>query len=119
MYSDYDGSRRLYRSRRGMLFGVCRGLAEYFDFSVGATRLLVFLAFLFTGFFPVGLVYLILAFVMKKEPAYLRYPACAEYVSVTPARLSRRFEGLDQRIQNIETIVTRRGYDWDERLNQA
>ena len=62
------GGRGLYRSRNGMLLGVCRGLAEYFDLSVGWVRFFTLLAFLFTGFWPVGILYLILALVMKPAP---------------------------------------------------
>ena len=33
---------RLYRNpRRGMIFGVCAGIAEYFGFDVNVTRIIV------------------------------------------------------------------------------
>ena len=121
MYTDYDEHRGLYRSRRGILFGVCRGLAEYFGFSVCATRILTLAALIFTGFFPVGLVYLILAFVMRKEPwcsPRYAYVTC-DTMDLTPPRLCRTFDGLDKRIQHIEDVVTHRGYDFDERLDRA
>jgi phage shock protein C len=69
---DYPARRGVYRSRKGILAGVCAGLAEYFDFSVGWTRLLVVVAFICTGFWPVGVAYIVAALMMKKEP-YYRY----------------------------------------------
>lgn len=62
----------LYRSRDGVIFGVCRGLAEYFDVSVFWTRMITLGALIFTGFFPVGLAYLLAGLLMKKEP-YVRW----------------------------------------------
>jgi phage shock protein C len=73
-YDDYDYSTRrgLYRSRDGILAGVCAGLADYFDLSVFWVRVIVVIGFLITGFWPVGVAYIIAAFMMKKEP-YYRY----------------------------------------------
>ena len=42
--------RTLYRSRRGLLFGVCRGIAERLDISVFWTRVITLIAFVVTGF---------------------------------------------------------------------
>ena len=73
-YDDYGypARRGLYRSRDGILAGVCAGLADYFDFSVGWTRLLAVIAFVCTGFWPIGVAYIVAALMMKKEP-YYRY----------------------------------------------
>ena len=57
-----------YRSRQPMICGVCRGVAEYFDISVFWTRTLTFLAFWFTGIFPVVVIYFCMALLMKREP---------------------------------------------------
>lgn len=58
----------LYRSRDGMLFGVCSGLAEYLDTNVFWTRVAVVLLAVFTAFWPAVLVYGIAALLMKKAP---------------------------------------------------
>lgn len=71
-YDDYPGRRGLYRSRDGILAGVCAGLADYFDLSAFWTRIVVVVAFILTGFWPVGVAYIIAALMMKKEP-YYRY----------------------------------------------
>lgn len=70
---DYEYTNRgLYRSRDGIICGVCRGLAEYFDFSLFWMRILVLLAVLVTGIWPTVIVYFIAALILKKEP-YVRW----------------------------------------------
>jgi phage shock protein C len=61
----------LYRSRCGVLFGVCQGLADYFDLSAFWLRVIVAVTFLCTGFFPVGVLYILAALLMKPRPRYL------------------------------------------------
>ncbi len=63
----------LYRSRTGMLFGVCKGLAEYFDLSLFWLRVIVLVLFVSTGFIPAGLAYILAALLMKLEPRYSAY----------------------------------------------
>jgi phage shock protein C len=59
--------KRLYRSRSDrLIFGVCGGLAEYFDIDSTVVRLITILLLFFGGF--VILVYLILAIVVPLEP---------------------------------------------------
>ncbi len=64
----HTNGKRLYRSRDGILFGVCRGIAEWKDLPVGWVRFFTILAFMSTGFFPVGLIYLIAGLVLPIEP---------------------------------------------------
>jgi phage shock protein C len=59
-----------YRSRKGLLLGVCKGIAQHFDLSVFWTRVIVFLTFWFTGLFPVAVLYIAAALMMKREPIY-------------------------------------------------
>lgn len=69
MASYYEPERRgLYRSNNGMILGVCAGIAEYFDLSVFWTRVIAVGLLLCTGFFPVGLLYILGGFLMKKDP---------------------------------------------------
>jgi len=115
-----------YRSRKGMFFGVCRGLADYFDFSVFWIRVLTILTFIFTGF-TVGVVYIVAALVMKLEPVLpLENDGDHEfYNSYTTSRpmalrrLQSTFQSLDKRIQRMESIITARDYDWDQRLRNS
>ena len=69
MSQSYTRTRRgFYRSRNGAIFGVCRGIAEYFDFSLFWIRALTVIIFIVTGFWPVIALYLIGALLMKPEP---------------------------------------------------
>jgi phage shock protein C len=73
MAYSYDYPRRgLYRSRSGLLFGVCKGIADYFDISVFWTRIIVVVTFILTGFCPVGIAYILGALLMKPEPRWYR-----------------------------------------------
>lgn len=122
----YWQSRRegLYRSRNGVIAGVCRGIAEHLDFSVFWVRVAVVLAFIFTGFWPIGALYIAAAFFMKPEPVLPLeneeeeefYNSYVTGRSMALQRLKRTFDGLDRRIQRMENIVTARDYEWDERL---
>lgn len=69
-YYDYYERRGLYRSRRGILFGVFRGLADYFDVSAFWMRVIAIVLFIFTGFWPVAVLYLLAALIMKPRPSY-------------------------------------------------
>lgn len=68
-YHDYPGRRRLYRGD-GIFFGVCEGIADYFDFSPWGVRELFILGGIFTAFFPVLIVYIVLAMTLKRSPRY-------------------------------------------------
>ena len=58
----------IYRSRNGLIFGVCRGLAEHFDFSILWARVIAIIFLLVTGFWPAIGIYLIAALLMKPAP---------------------------------------------------
>lgn len=114
----------LYRSRKGVVLGVCKGIAQYFDFSLFWTRVIAILLLLFSGFWPVMIVYFLAALLMKPEPAI---PIDSEeeqefYDSYVHSRrhavdrLKKRYEKLERRIRRMEHTVTAREFDWDERL---
>ena len=118
--------RGLYRSRSGVICGVCRGLAEYLDFSVFWMRVIAVVMLFLSGVFPAVIVYFVAALLMKPEPVI---PVATEedeefYRSFATSRrmalhrLKRTYDSLERRIQRIEGIVTARDYDWDRRLNE-
>ena len=115
----------LYRSRRGAILGVCRGIAEYFDFSVFWTRAIVVLLLLLTGFWPITGLYFLAALLMKPEPVIpIRsereqelYDSYVHSRKGAIDRLKRRYEQLERRLQRMEHTVTSREFDWDSRLN--
>ena len=127
--SESSSGKGLYRSRDGLFFGVCKGLAKHLDFPVFWMRVLWVAVSLFTG---VGILfgfiaYIVAAIVMKPEPVV---PFASDsdrefydsYVSsraMAINRLKRTYENLDRRIQRIESIVTAPDFDWDRRLAQG
>lgn len=60
--------RKLYRSRDGVLFGVCQGFADWRELPVGPVRLIVILIAMFTAVVPVLLIYFALAVFLPLEP---------------------------------------------------
>jgi phage shock protein C len=114
----------MYRSRDGVILGVCKGVAEYFDFSVFWTRAIAFLILLLSGFWPVMAIYFIAALLMKPKPViplqtddehdfYDRYVHSRR---TTVDHLKRRYEKLERRIQQMEHTITSREFDWDQKL---
>ncbi len=110
----------VYRSRKGILMGVCRGFAEFFDLNVFWVRVIAFILFLFTGFWPIGVIYIVAGLLLKVEPVTpLRSEKDEEfYDSYTRSRQSaiqrikRKFENIERRIQRMEHTVTSREFDW-------
>jgi phage shock protein C len=116
--------RGVYRSRNSAIFGVCRGLAEHFDFSVFWVRFLAVAILVLSGLWPAMVLYILAALVMKPEPAV---PISTEderrfYDDFSQSRhnaarnLKRRYEGLENRIRRMEDVITSREYDWDRRF---
>ena len=118
--------RGLYRSRRGMICGVCKGLAEYWDFSVAWTRCIALALLFFTGMWPIAGLYLLAALLMKPAPSMPVetdeerefYNSYVSSQSMALHRLRRIFDKLDRRIRRIEDVVTAREYDWERRLQE-
>lgn len=116
----------LYRSRDGIICGVCKGIADYYHFNVFWVRVLVIFATTFTGFWPAIIAYFVASMVMKIEPVLPLeseedeefYHSYSGSRSMALQRLKRTFESLDRRIQRIESTVTTRDFDWEERLNR-
>jgi phage shock protein C len=115
--------RGIYRSRNGVIFGVCRGLAEHFDFSVFWARAIAVAFLIFTGFWPAIGLYIIGALLMKSEPAPASQSrstqgsyTCRSGSKEGPGeRLKRRFKNLEKRIHRMEDVVTSKEYDWEKR----
>jgi phage shock protein C len=123
-----DRARRgsgLYRSRQGIICGVCRGLAQYLGFSVFWTRAIAVGLLIFTGFWPLVGLYVLAALVMKPQPSLPIetdedqefYNSYVSSRGMALQRLRRIFDKLDRRLQRMEDRVTAREYDWDRRLH--
>ncbi len=114
----------IYRSRNGVFLGVCKGLAEYFDFSVFWVRMALIVVFIFSGFWPVIGIYLVAAFFMRPEPVKPLeseeeqefYDSYVHSPKTAAQRLKKKFEDLERRIRNMEDKVTGREYEWERRF---
>lgn len=115
----------IYRSRNGIILGVFKGLGSHFDLSVGWLRLIGVIIFILSGFWPIVVLYLLAALIMKPEPV-IPLETIDEtefYDSYTHSRkgavnrMKRQYDTLNRRIQRMEDIVTDREFDWEQRLN--
>ena len=114
----------LYRSRTGLIVGVCKGVAQYFDFSVFWMRAIAVVLLIVSGIWPMLLVYIVAALLMKPEPVLPLeteeeqdfYNSYTTSRSMALRRLKRIYDHLDRRIQRLESTVTTREYDWERRF---
>lgn len=130
--SAYDNGRtgfvnRLYRNpRRGVLFGVCAGIADYFGFDVTVTRVLTVVAALFA--FPmVCIAYLLLALLLPRRA----YDASGDSDRLDPVQrhvrsdphdmlsnIRYRARDLDARLARLEKYVTSNRFQLDREFRQ-
>lgn len=115
----------MYRSRDGVLLGVCKGIAEFYDLSLFWIRTILVLLFIFTGFWPVGIIYLAAALLMKPKPVIPLeseddrefYDSYTRSRKAAATRLKRRYDNLERRIRRMEDRVTSREFDFEQKLN--
>ncbi len=122
---DNNRPRTLYRSRDGWILGVCQGLANYAEINVLWVRLIAVMAVMFTGFWPILLIYIMAGIFIKPAPMIM--PETAEdwdfYNSYSAdrkmalLRLKQKFDTLERRTRRIEGIVTTPEYSWERKLN--
>jgi phage shock protein C len=110
--------RGLYRSRNGIILGVCRGIADYFDLSAFWIRAILIVTFIFTGFWPIIGIYILAALLMKSEPGGARVSKGSKHQFncrykktgfEAADRLKRKWLHLEKRIRRMEDKVTSRG----------
>jgi len=119
-------SKGLYRSRDGLIFGVCKGVADYLEVSVFWTRVIAAVLVLLSSIWLGIAVYVLAALLMKPEPVVPFkeeldrefYDSYVNSRSMALHRLKRTFNSLDRRIRRMEDIVTARDYEWERRLNE-
>jgi len=123
-YAEPQRANRLYRdTRRGMIFGVCAGLAEYFAFDLKVTRVLTVVGALFAP--PVVCIsYLVLGLMLPRR-------SDADSAAVDPVQrqvrsdphdmlssVRYRFRDLDSRLQRLEKYVTSSRFDLDSEFRR-
>jgi phage shock protein C len=131
--NDFNKSNRLYRSRKGMIFGVCRGFADWRELPVGYVRLAVVIAFTMSGFFPVGLLYLAAGFFLPIEPRqgksdyyerdsrgkrdYRRESRREKSGGFSFEDIKEEFDDLSSRVNRMEEDVIDKEKDWEKRFH--
>jgi phage shock protein C len=116
--------RGLYRSRDGVVLGVCRGLADYLDFSLFWLRTFVVIVMFLSGLWPMLGIYILAALLMRPEPVQPIeneeeqefYDSYVDSRRRAAQRLKWRYQNLERRIGRLEDSVTSREFDWDRRM---
>lgn len=121
-----NDSRRLYRARDGMIMGVCTGLARHLGVGAWVVRAVAVVLLFATGVWPMVGLYFLAGLIMKPEPVLPLqdederefYESYASSRPMALARLQRKFQALDRRIQRMEHVVTSRDFDWRRRFSE-
>ena len=117
--------RRFYRNAdKAMLGGVCAGIADYFGFNLGVTRLLAVVAFFtmpMTLIGYLGLVLLVPSVSTREksrpvDPEFHR--ALRSSPSQTMGDMRGRFKSLDRRLARLEKYVTSSRYQLDREFDR-
>ena len=98
--------------------GVCRGVADYFDWKVQWVRIIILFITIFTAFWPVFVIYCVLWYVMDAgdiskpdRPKWSDMPLAAaraagtastESANVSMRDIKERFTRLDERLRRVE-----------------
>lgn len=111
----FHGMRRY--PERGVIAGVCEGLAVHFDWNVRLVRVLAVLLLVFTGFWPSVVAYCLAWYVVEPvgaEPAPSAAvpptgpapsPAAGGAPTVPMPELKARFGRLEDRLRAVEACV--------------
>lgn len=107
-------SRKLYRSKDGMLLGICQGVADWRDMPVSVVRLIFVIICLATAVAPCAIIYLVAGFFIPLEPrGYSR-----EYRKPSMDDIKDQFDDLKSRVNKMEDDVTGdKESDWDKRFH--
>ena len=118
-------TKRLYRSRRGKVFGVCQGIAEWRELPVDVLRTIVAVAILVTGIAPGIIIYALVALFLPLEPGYGTYYEEAEknfdqryQQKQSREDLRETFERLKKKVQGMEEEIFDKERDWDQRFHE-
>lgn len=114
-YSRSPNPHRLYRNRRdGVISGVCAGVADYFNVDVVLVRAgTVIAAVVFSVFTILGYILLAIVVPTRPEPRQTMAPeedtfwrGVERRPEATFSNIRYRFRDLDERLQDIERVVT-------------
>ena len=113
-----------FRANDGLIFGVAKGLADYFGWSVSLVRLIFGLATVFLFFWPTIILYLVAALLMSPAPdGHLNSPEERDIWLKTQLdpnaamdQLARRATFVEKRMRRLEDFVTSKEYAWQRRM---
>ena len=116
-------TKKLYRSPRGKIFGVCTGLAEWRDLPPDPVRLIIFIAIVVTGIFPGALIYLAAALFIPMNPGYSEQEEGPYYQKDEDSRtdddLKSEYERLKRKVEKMENDMFNKERDWDDRFHEG
>ena len=123
----HESDRGLYRSRNGVIFGVCRGIAEWKDLPVCWVRIAVVAVALLSGFWPAVIAYVFAAIFMKPSPVMPFkdeldkefYDSYAHSRGMALKRLKSVADALERRTRRLESRVLDREADWERRFTSG
>lgn len=113
---------------QGWIAGVCAGLAEYFSWNIKLVRVIFALAFFFSGFFPVGVAYAVLWYVLdvgqsggtrhsdRHDPPPFRPPGNPS--AHGSADVKTRFMRLEERLRGLEECVSSKEFELRRELRK-
>jgi len=130
------------RTPDGRIFGVCSGLAHWANLDVDKFELIVFLVTLFTGFFPMAIIYIILALIIPAEEEeeeqdprsffkdFYNYHKETKgkrksYTYKTKNKkqsndsLREEYDALKKKVEAMESQVFDKENDWDNRFHET
>lgn len=115
----------IFRSRNGVIMGVCKGISDYFQVSVVWVRIIFVTTLFFSGLWPVIGIYIAASFLMKPRPVKPLetdgekdfYDTYVNSRSGAIRTLKERFESLERRIRRMEDTVTASEFEWDRKMN--
>jgi len=114
----HDNNRRRFTrsTDRRVIAGVCGGLADYFGFNLGATRLIAVVGLLFAAPFTL-LAYIGTVILFPSAPTQVADPQFQQTLRSTPKQtvtdIRARFRALDRRLARLEKYVTSSRYQLD------
>ncbi|MGH8541134.1 MAG: PspC domain-containing protein [Stenotrophobium sp.] len=114
---------------QGWIAGVSAGLAAYFDWNTKVIRLIFLLALIFGGFFPAGVVYLVLWYLLDADyspalpadasPAPGPAPSRpAGSANMSDSQLKARFSRLEERLAGMEECVVSKDFELRRELRK-
>ncbi len=124
--ADSSSPRRFYRNKdRGMLFGVCAGIADYFDWRLCAIRWILVIA---TLIWPILLVvYLAIGLLAPARPREMTtvppeeeqfWKSMRRSPTDTFSDVRHAFRRLEQRTQKLERYVTSPRFKLEQEFNE-